>query len=468
MAAEPCVERLTPLDMLMPRTYIAALLTFKTTESVSTITQPLQRGLDRLCKQLPWLSGHVLPTNVAPSRKPGIEVRWEANGHLPVVANRGSVSARYESLSAAGMPPTSIPEDVWPVPSMIDDALFPTGAPVLAASVFQFSDGHGVGLCVCMHHNAVDATGFAEVLRLWAQNLSEAPAFCSPTMGEGRVNRLSRALAPDLNTAPAVPLNALIASHPEFSTSPPALPTSFDPCTCRLFNISLRQINAVKERIAEHTLAKPSTNSVLCALLWSAITRVREQRNPALASETSQLVTAIDGRRQLGKDFSSPETPYLGNIVTYALARQAVASLSTSVQSDLGRALASLCDSIAQAQSAARDSFRHVSEAYNLADRIDDYKKIFPGWDLFGSRDLTITSWANLDMYSLDFGPQLNKPHFVRVRAAQADGVGLILPRRSASGATGVPGEVLDVMLMLRKDDMDALEQDTMWKGLGN
>jgi len=467
MATDSGVERLTPLDMLMPKTYIGALLTFKATQGISTVTQSLQRGLDRLCQQMPWLSGHVLSTTTASSQKLGLELRWQANGKTSLLVDKGTVSAAYDSLSAAGMSPSSVPEDVWPVPSMIDDALFPDGAPVLAASVFQFCDGHGeVGLCVCMHHNAVDATGFAEVLRLWAQNMQGAPTRPFPTMVEGRASRLSRALATDLDVAFAVPLDALLMSHPEFSTTPPALPACFSPCSCELFSIPVTRINVVKERVAEHASAKPTTNSMLCALLWSAITRVRAQRNPILASETSRLVTAVDGRRQLGQDFSSPETPYVGNVVTYAMAQQAVAGLRALTGRDSGQALASVCDSIAGTQSSARDSLRHVSEVYSLADRVDDPTKIYPGWDLFGSRDLTITSWANLDTYSVDFGPHLGRPHFVRVRAAQADGVGLILPRRPASAAMGGHEEVLDVMLMLRKDDMDALEQDTMWKWL--
>ncbi|KAK6813742.1 hypothetical protein RU639_010178 [Aspergillus parasiticus] len=73
------------------------------------------------------------------------------------------------------MPMEAIPSEVWPVPSMIDDALSATGAPVFAASLFRFTD-QGVGLCVCLHHNAVDATGITKVIRLWARSFSD-PGF---------------------------------------------------------------------------------------------------------------------------------------------------------------------------------------------------------------------------------------------------------------------------------------------------
>ena len=96
-------------------------------------------------------------------------------------------------------------------------------------------------------------------------------------------------------------------------------------------------------------------------------------------------------------------------------------------------------------------------------ERVDDYKTIFFGWDLFGARDLTITSWADLDLYDMEFGEGLGKPEFIGVPYAEADGVGLILPRkRGVPNSAGGSDEVLDIMVMLRREDMDALDSDFM------
>lgn len=43
----------------------------------------------------------------------------------------------------------------------------------------------------------------------------------------------------------------------------------------------------------------------------------------------------------------------------------------------------------------------------------------------------------------------------------EADGVALILPRQRA-----VSQEVLEVMIMLRRDHMDAMERDPLWQTL--
>jgi hypothetical protein len=82
-------------------------------------------------------------------------------------------------------------------------------------------------------------------------------------------------------------------------------------------------------------------------------------------------------------------------------------------------------------------------------------RALFVGWDLFGSTDLTITSWA-------DFGSGIGKAGFVRFPYMEADGVAIIMPRKHR----GENDEVLEVVVALRRDDMAALEEDEMWQTL--
>jgi hypothetical protein len=58
--------------------------------------------------------------------------------------------------------------------------------------------------------------------------------------------------------------------------------------------------------------------------------------------------------------------------------------------------LSHVSDAIAESISPRKIDSLYVSEVYSLAERSPDYRVIFPGWNLFGSRDLTITSWADL------------------------------------------------------------------------
>ncbi|RAL06835.1 uncharacterized protein BO97DRAFT_429897 [Aspergillus homomorphus CBS 101889] len=255
----------------MPRTYIRVLLVFQTAASTSPITQHLQHGLNKLLKQVPWLSGRVFPST-SNQHKASLEIRSH-EGNAPTLVDKGSIAASYAILSPHGFSMETIPSKVWPVPSIIDDNLFATAAPVFAASLFRFAD-RGVG-----------------------------------------------------------------------------------------------------------TTKAPTTNVVIYALLWTSITRVRTRRRhhpSALESnEPSRLVTAINDRQRLYQGFPGPEHPYL------ALA---------SADEDPVRALATICDRIAESQSPARVNSRYIAEAYGLVDFMEDYRRLFVGRDMFGSRDLTITN----------------------------------------------------------------------------
>ncbi len=470
MAANLGVERLTPLDLVMANVYTSQLVLFRTTEPLSAVTETLQRGLDALCKQVPWLSGRVYPTEAAPLQRPGVEIRWTTDDKPPVLANKGLIPLEYDSLAAAGMPPSSIPDHVWPVPNTnpLREHSSGVGAPVLAVSVFGFGDNQGLGLCVSMLHSAGDAAGFDQLLRLWASHVRTRPAATTPcpVRVEDRQRWLPRALAPDLDVVSTASLRELFALHPEYTTSPPTPPPAvFPPSACRVLEVPLRQIDLVKEHVAEHMAAKPSTNTILTALLWSAVSRVREKRSPALASETSELMTAVNGRRHLIKDSDRTEGQdvYLGNVVSNCLVRLPVIQVSAAHDEEDGRALAALCEVVSGSTRRARCSRRHFAEIYSLIDRVDDYRMIRQGWNWFGSRDFATSSWANFEIYSTDFGPQLGRPDRLRLRAVEGDGNAIILPRRRRLTADDTPEEVLEVMLLLRQDDMEALGKDGLW-----
>ncbi|KAB8205542.1 hypothetical protein BDV34DRAFT_213118 [Aspergillus parasiticus] len=304
------VEQLTPLDLPMPRTYIRVLLIFETAIATPAVTQNLQRGLD--C--------------------------------TPSPDDKGSIAASYTALSSHGMPMEAIPSEVWPVPSMIDDALSATGAPVFAASLFRFTD-QGVGLCVCFHHNAVDATGIIKV---------------------------------------------------------------FPSCTSKLFKVSIHRINVLKETLRSYMSNAPTTNVLLCALIWTTITR------------------------------------FLPHSMRRAM-----------------RSLSKICDCIPGSQSHSKINSHHIAEVYPLVNCMEEYRSLFVGYDSFGSRDLIITSWADLDWYEMDFGPMLGRPKFVRFPCMEADGVVVILPSQR-----DLSEEKLEIMVMLRRDDMESLENDSMWRNL--
>lgn len=449
------VEQLAPLDLPMPRTYIRVLLVFEQAGSTLQITQHLQSGLDRLSKQVPWLPGRVFPKASAQDRASSIEIRWNAN-NTPTLVDKGTIATSYKCASSHGMPAEAIPSGMWPVPSMIDDALFATGVPVFATSIFRFAD-EGVGLCVCLHHNVVDGTGFSGIIRLWARNVAD-PRFTFSSSSQSRSERLSEALSFDLQETSSISSEKLFMLHPEYSKIPPTVPEELPSCTSKLFTISMHWIDILKELMRKYMSKAPTTNTVICALIWTTVTRVRMQYNPTLGDEISQLAMAVNGRQRIGENFSAPESPFFGNAVFYSLSKFPAGALAASDKAPV-HSLAKICEQIAQSQSHSVINSRYIAEVYHLIDRMEDRRSLFVGWDLFGSHDLTITNWADLELYGMDFGDLLGRPKFVRLPYMEADGITVILPRQRA-----VSQEVLEITVMLRRDHMDALESDPMWQ----
>ncbi|KAI0424529.1 transferase family-domain-containing protein [Xylaria sp. FL1042] len=459
MKESPAPEWLSPLDLLMPRTYITVMFTFRTKDSTVSIRQSLQRGLDGLSKDIPWLTGRIFPTTPTDEHAPGLKIQYGSENTTFTLLDKGTIDVPYATLSAEGLPPDAIPSDVWPLPSMIDEHLFTSGAPIFGASMFRFADDQAVGVCVSVHHNAVDATGLAHIVKIWVEHIAGSAPSCIIQNGD-RHTCLSNMLRAHLPTISSQSAETLFELHPEYSKMPPAFPSEFPACASKIFRLPVTHLNAYKEQLNGHLSNTPSINALVCALVWSAISRARLRRFPALKYENSRLAMAVNGRQRLGEEFSTPENPYLGNTILYALAHSSVSDLDSAIEGSFV-SLARICDVVAQSQSSTKIDSHHIAEVYSLVERMDDYRKIFPGWDLFSSRDLTITSWANLELYGMSFGMELGKPDFIRIPSSVADGVVIILPRK---GESVVKGEELEIMIMLKKDDMDVLEQDSRWK----
>ncbi|KAK5721704.1 hypothetical protein LTR15_006295 [Elasticomyces elasticus] len=86
-------------------------------------------------------------------------------------------------------------------------------------------------------------------------------------------------------------------------------------------------------------------------------------------------------------------------------------------------------------------------------------------WSITTGRDIGITSWAGFGLYEMSFGEALGQPTFVRPPYMQIDSAAIVLPRKRA-GFDEEDRDAIEVMLMLRKDDIEALQQDSVWQML--
>ncbi|CAM1510924.1 Fc.00g084370.m01.CDS01 [Cosmosporella sp. VM-42] len=462
MADKSGMERLTPLDLLMPRIFVLVTLTFRTTKSTTSIAEHLQPSLDALAKQLPWLAGRVFLTPSVQGKPPTPEIRWHSGDAAPKLVDKGSIEASYQTAFAKGMPLSALPTDTWPVPSMLDDSDEATGAPVFAASLFRFADNQGVGLCVAIHHHAIDATAMGEIIRLWARNAAESASTCFISPGADRSHQLREALSAALPVASSQSIDEIYASHPEYSRVPPTLPAKFPSYTFGLFRVPMKRILEHKNLLKNHMSSPPTTNTVICALMWSSITNARMKRDSTLAAKNCKLTLAVNTRPRIKENFSTSQNPYFGNTVLCAQSQLSGTDLCQEASDNHTPALVNICEAIGA--STKKVDSRYVAEVYSLVERTEDYRSIYAGWDLFGARDLTITSWASLDLYETNFGIELGKPEFVRVPPSEIGGICGILPRRRLATDAAGSDEVLEAIITLHEDDMIALERDTTWR----
>lgn len=452
------IEPLTPLDLLMPKVYISLLLAFRTAERFNEVLQRLQSSLDATTERIPWISGRVCSAGDG-DQQVAHGIHYALVPNPPHIADRGSLDEPISSLAAHAMQSTTIPENVWPLAALQESG----NSLVFGATVFRFKDDEGLGLCVSMHHRAVDAAGFTKVLRVWAQETTALGSTRSQYTGN-RLSRISEALASQISEASFKESNELFGMLPEYSPTPPAMPSSFPSFASQMFMIPTEHLDIYKGCFLHHLKTAPSTNAVLCGLLWSLITQIRAQLEENAPTPTSsRLIMAVNGRRRIDPNFSPPDNPYLGNLVLYASAERSFETLQRAADSP--REQAELCNTITQSYGPDKINRQRIANIFELGRQSGDCSTIFPGWDLFNHKDLTITSWADLDLYQMGWGSDLGQPEFVRFPYSAADGVCIVLPRRRVESACHYPNYI-EVVVMLKAEHMEALKADDLWQCL--
>lgn len=453
------IEPLTPFDLLMPKVYISLLLAFRTSEPFNKVLHRLRSGLNATTEKIPWISGRVCSAGDSDQQVAHGGIRYALIPSPPQIVDHGSIDEPISSLAVHAMHSTTVPEAVWPLGGLQANG----NSLVFGASVFRFKNNEGLGLCVCMHHSAVDAAGFTEVLRVWAQETTAFGSTRSQYTGN-RLSRVSEALASQISEASSKDNSELFGLLPEYSPIPPTMPSSFPSFASQMFTIPTERLGLYKGCFLHHLDTLPSTNAVLCALLWSLITQIRAQHKENTTTPTSsRLIMAVNGRRRIGPNFSPPDNPYLGNLILYASAERSVEALQRAADSPRGQA--ELCNTITQSYGPAKINRQHIANVFELGRQARDCSTIFPGWDLFNHKDLTITSWADLDLYQMSWGSELGHPEFVRFPYSAADGVCIVLPRRRVESACDHEN-VIELVIMLKTEHMEALKSDDLWQSL--
>ncbi|KAK3297346.1 uncharacterized protein B0H64DRAFT_473474 [Chaetomium fimeti] len=515
-SSTPQTALLSPIDQYMPRIYTTIFLIFETLDRTSAVDK-LRAGLTRLNQRLPYLKGRVFATDGGRAA-----IRWSPTDkdiELQEMPTDGVPLLRLsvEKLKAERAPLHYFTDTLGPMPRLADLDK-DSGASVLATN-YGLLDG-GIVLCLAVEHNVMDGAGMVELIRFWAAcTRSETidPA-TTPTPDPNeplyRHERLRQATEPitqdEHQSTPAQQsFDDLLARHPEFrlasTKAAPAAPLPSPLGTSKIFTFSTAKLEATKttlQTLHPGSAARPATttNSVLCATLWSCITRVRRQRrgrepptttsptSPAAAADgveaRSRLGFAINGRARLGAagPLADPRRPFLGNVALHGLARVDVAELERATATAAaagdgadgadgdatdgadGDATASGMAALGRVVQAIGEAVGRVTPGFarEVMDLIEqtpvDGGGLAFGWNSLHGMDVMVTSWANMDLYGVDFGEGVGRPCLVRVTQRETDGFVIVLPRQRGEEEEGI-----DVMVAMHVEDMAALEGDAVW-----
>lgn len=432
-------------------TQISSIFPVSDSSAHGIIVNTLRNGLNRLAKSFPWLAGIVI--NEGASEGVTGTFRISPTAEIPLVVKdlRTDPSApTMDSLRDAKFPFTMLDERVI-APCM---TLNPPGSsiglvadtgPVFAIQV-NFISG-GLILTFVGQHNVMDMTGQASIVN-WLSKACYNLPFSDEELSIGNMDK-SKSVpllddswepGPELDIQMAKPLPKPINDD----TTPTEVPSI---CSWRYVEFSAASLQALKFLAMETKDPQCgfiSTDDALCAFIWKCISRARECRLEP--GKLSTFARALDARQGLGV----PST-YPGALSNMAYNKSSLQSL---IHEPLGIIASQLRREL---DPKVRDLAYDTRALATFLSRCVDKSKILITAAVDISSGMSLSSWAKINLYDLDFNLGLGKPDVVRrPRFCPVESLMYIMPR-SLNGD-------LAVALCLRNEDWEHLNIDKDWQ----
>ncbi|KAI1119924.1 trichothecene 8-O-acetyltransferase [Nemania abortiva] len=465
---------ISPLDRLNSLVYLHWSLVLQT-QNLDEAVRRLTIGLSHVASAVPYLKGHV--SYPADANENGVSlttrlmVSW-GSGDRDLTFREHRVANNphdVATMKREGAPAHFFPTEIAAMPLFVDVSSHEP-QPVFDAT-FTPIDG-GLVLNMCVHHGIMDGRGLATLTEMWANftrieggdelNTCLSKRLPDPDEPLTRTARLVAAAGGDKTDGcdNFEQLQRRFEKDHAFGQDLMALLslTAAGPkCGSRIFTFSSSGLQCAI-----------TTNSILSAVIWSSITRIRllrrEQRPPTTVSRFS---LAVDGRRRLGPLIDEPG-PYLGNVVLISsvdVPLDVLEPAGTANNQANVALLAPIVEAVASAGS--RITADHISGLMSTLQHVQDTNDVGPGWLSSHQINFMSSSWANLLLYGCDFGSQFlddttgngrGTPVFVRYPYAEYnDGNIVVLPRRRK--LTG-EDEGFEVYVMLDEIDLETLAGD--------
>lgn len=395
-----------------------------------SIVNTLTEGLERLTATFPWVAGKVENMKIKPFESiPKITVRdLRDDPTVPTMMQ----------MRSAQFPMRMFDEDIFAACKTLASNTL-ENSPVFLVQVNFIVDG--VVITFNGNHQAMDMIGQGEVIRL----LSKACNHESFTQQEIQVgNSRNEKL---INLLEDAEYEKHINSKPKEKTAEVEArveaETVDEKYTCRWFDLvfnneSLQKLKntASKDITTEYI----STDDALSAYLWKAISKARQYR--LKPTTTSTFARAVDVRKYL----DIPSTyPGMIQIMTYH-----DHSIKSLEESSVGRLSSQLRYAVDNKTSTLGFDARLFATSLKKAEDKSSVSLV-SGLDL--TKCLTLSSWAKIDGYNLDFNLGLGAPEAVRRPLfIPCESLIYILPRKP-------DGEIV-VVACLREEDINNLQKD--------
>lgn len=401
-------------------------------QSQQNVVDHLRQGLRTLSTSVPWLAGNVVQDRA------GV-FKIETGGELPelILKDARHELPSFEEYRRAKFPFSMLDEKVIASRSTVP-VLENQHAPVLSLQL-TFIEG-GLLLVFSGQHNCMDMRGQSVLMHLIAKAcrgdpLSEEERKVVDLRGDGII------LNPNLESA-----TTKQDTGQSSTTGPhPSQDISVQKSTWVYFNFSSATLSTLKATAAETiTTDFVSTDDVLSAFIWQAITRVRLDRfSPA---DDSTFERQVDVRKHLGLP-----SDYVGNAVHKASSQMPAREL-------LAQPLGIIASQLRGAISADQN-LGHMARAAATRLSLSLRKPMptpAPARATLPSTVIKMSSWAKEQCSTFDFGGPLGIAEAVRRPKFDAwEGLAYMMPK-------ALNGDIA-VALCLRDTDLGRLRSDDAW-----
>lgn len=409
------------------------------------IINTLRNGLNKLAATFPWLSGIVI--NEDASEGVTGTFRITPIDEIPLVVKdlRTDPSIpTMESMRKAKFPFPMFDENVIApcmtlnLPGTSIGLVADTG-PVFAVQV-NFVVG-GLMLTFVGQHNVMDMVGQTSVIN-WLSKACHGLDFSDEELAIGNMDKSKSVPLLDDEWEPGHELDIQMA-NPSPTTPSESPPIS----SWRYVEFSAASSQALKSQATQTKDPQCdfiSTDDVLCAFIWKCISRVRESR---LEPDTpSTFARALDARQSM----DLPDT-YPGALSNMAYNKSTIQTLN---EQPLGMIASQLRN---QLDPNVRNLAHDTRALATFLNRCDDKNKILITAAVDVSSGMSLSSWAKINLYDLDFNLGLGMPEVVRrPMFTPVESLIYIMPK--------APNGDLAVALCLRDGDWEGLNDDEEWK----